>query len=148
MKVIWERLIDVLPLVRRNERRDNKVDVGEEEKDCDWEGSTEGRFPFLRAAVGGEGAKIEVDESTSDKHVYYCQRIGDDAEERHMSEMFMVRMGKTHFRMKLYASPGGGASIVITDTSQCSKRPMNGALKGLLLAQRRDQGRIPSRPIS
>jgi len=37
---------------------------------------------------------------------------------------------------------------MITETSQCSKRPMKGALRGLLLAQRRENGRIPSRPIS
>lgn len=37
---------------------------------------------------------------------------------------------------------------MITDTSQCSKRPMNGVLKGLLLAQSRENGKIPSRPIS
>lgn len=38
--------------------------------------------------------------------------------------------------------------MIMTDTSQCSKRPMNGAFNGLLLAQRRDHGMIPSRPIS
>lgn len=50
--------------------------------------------------------------------------------------------------MKLYASPGGGASIIMTETSQCSQRPMKGALNGLLLAHNRDNGRMPSRPIS
>jgi hypothetical protein len=38
--------------------------------------------------------------------------------------------------------------MMITETSQCSKRPMKGALRGLLLAQRRENGRMPSRPIS
>lgn len=37
---------------------------------------------------------------------------------------------------------------MMTDTSQCSKRPANGALKGLLLAQKREKGRMPSRPSS
>lgn len=50
--------------------------------------------------------------------------------------------------MKLYASPGGGASITTTETNQCSKRPARGALNGLLEAQRRENGRMPSRPIS
>jgi hypothetical protein len=56
--------------------------------------------------------------------------------------------GGTYLTMKLYASPGGGANMITTDTTQCSKRPMNGVLKGLLLAQSRENGRIPSRPIS
>src|SRR5690242_21669603 len=38
--------------------------------------------------------------------------------------------------------------MMMTETSQCSKRPANGALKGLLDAQNLDQGRIPSRPNS
>jgi len=38
--------------------------------------------------------------------------------------------------------------MMMTETSQCSNKPMNGALRGLLLAQRREKGSIPSRPIS
>lgn len=38
--------------------------------------------------------------------------------------------------------------MVMTETSQCSKRPAKGALNGLLLAKNREKGRIPSRPIS
>jgi hypothetical protein len=37
---------------------------------------------------------------------------------------------------------------MITETSQCLKRPASGALNGLLLAQKRENGRIPSRPSS
>jgi hypothetical protein len=50
--------------------------------------------------------------------------------------------------MKLNASPGGGASIIITDTHQCSNNPINGALRGLFEAHNREKGRMPSRPIS
>lgn len=38
--------------------------------------------------------------------------------------------------------------MMTTETTQCSKRPASGALKGLLLAQNRENGRIPSRPNS
>ena len=38
--------------------------------------------------------------------------------------------------------------MIITDTTQCWKRPASGALNGLLLAQKRDHGRMPSRPSS
>lgn len=55
---------------------------------------------------------------------------------------------RTYLRIKLYASPGGGANMIITETSQCSKRPAKGVLKGLLEAQSLEKGRIPSRPIS
>ena len=55
---------------------------------------------------------------------------------------------ETYLETKLYASPGGGASMMITETSQCSKRPTKGALRGLLEARRREKGKMPSRPIS
>ena len=38
--------------------------------------------------------------------------------------------------------------MMITDTTQCSNNPAKGALNGLLLAQNREKGRIPSRPNS
>jgi hypothetical protein len=38
--------------------------------------------------------------------------------------------------------------MIMTDTSQCSKRPASGALNGRLLAQKPEKGRIPSRPSS
>lgn len=50
--------------------------------------------------------------------------------------------------MKLYASPGGGASMIITLTTQCSKSPARGELKGLFDAHMRENGRIPSLPNS
>ena len=37
---------------------------------------------------------------------------------------------------------------MMTETSQCSKRPIKGAFSGLLLAHSLENGRIPSRPIS
>lgn len=37
---------------------------------------------------------------------------------------------------------------MITDTSQCSNSPINGVLRGLLLAQSRENGKIPSLAIS
>ena len=58
------------------------------------------------------------------------------------------RSGAAYLRMKLYASPGGGANMMITETTQCSNRPAKGALKGLLLAKKPENGRIPSRPSS
>ena len=36
----------------------------------------------------------------------------------------------------------------MTETAQCSKSPARGALKGLLLAQNRENGNTPSRPSS
>jgi hypothetical protein len=38
--------------------------------------------------------------------------------------------------------------MMMTDTHQCSKRPINGAFNGLLLAHNLENGIIPSRPIS
>lgn len=38
--------------------------------------------------------------------------------------------------------------MIITETTQCSKRPAAGDLKGLLLAQNLEKGRTPSRPSS
>lgn len=60
----------------------------------------------------------------------------------------MAEGGESYLRMKLYASPGGGASMMMTETSQCSKRPIKGAFNGLFEARIFPQGIIPSRPIS
>lgn len=49
---------------------------------------------------------------------------------------------------KLYASPGGGASIMMIETTQCSNRPAAGEWNGLLLAQSLEKGKTPSRPSS
>lgn len=38
--------------------------------------------------------------------------------------------------------------MMITLTTQCSNRPARGALKGLLLAQKDENGKMPSRPSS
>jgi hypothetical protein len=37
---------------------------------------------------------------------------------------------------------------MMTETHQCSNRPMNGAFSGLLLAHSFENGKMPSRPIS
>jgi len=55
VKIIRERFIDVLTLVRRHEGSNNEVDVREEEEDGDGEGGSEGWFPGLRVAVDREG---------------------------------------------------------------------------------------------
>jgi hypothetical protein len=38
--------------------------------------------------------------------------------------------------------------MMMTETSQCSNKPMNGALRGLLLAHSLENGSMPSLPIS
>jgi hypothetical protein len=92
-------------------------------------------------------------ESGGEEDVDYGQGVGYYAEFCQFQGFFLnffkrAAREETNFRIKLYASPGGGASMMITDTSQCSNRPMNGALRGLLLAHNFEKGRIPSRPTS
>jgi len=57
-------------------------------------------------------------------------------------------MERGQFTKKIYASPGGAATTTTAETSHCSKIPAKGALKGLLLAKKDENGRTPSRPSS
>ena len=94
----------------------------------------------------GEGSNVEIDETAGDKDVDYREGVRD-----HTAKLAgLIGRGEegAYLRMKLYASPGGGASMMMTETSQCSNRPINGALRGLLLAQSLENGRMPSRPTS
>lgn len=52
------------------------------------------------------------------------------------------------FRRKLYASPGGGASMTTSETAHWSERPAKGDWNGLLEAQSLLNGSTPSRPSS
>jgi hypothetical protein len=137
VQVVGQSLVNGDAVLGRHEGCDDQVDVADEEKDRDGEGGAEGRVPVVLLLVG-----VEPDEAEGDEGVYYGEGVGDYAGEEvsvSVSMRFLVvDRGVSYLRMKLYASPGGGASMMITDTSQCSNRPASGALNGRLLAKKRE----------
>jgi hypothetical protein len=54
-------LIYILSRRRRHERRNDEIDVRDEEEYHDGESGSEGRRPLLGVAVDGEGMEVEVD---------------------------------------------------------------------------------------
>jgi len=137
VQVVGQGLVDGDAVLGRDEGRDHEVDVTGEEEDHDGEGCAEGRVPVVLLAV-----RVEPDEAEGDEDVDDGEGVGDYAGGRCVSDFsicFRVAdKGSSYLRMKLYASPGGGASMMITETSQCSNRPARGALNGRLLAKKRE----------
>ena len=56
--------------------------------------------------------------------------------------------GDLQLTIKRYASPGGANTISSTEIRYCVKSPASGALNGLLLEKKEENGRTPSRPSS
>ena len=56
--------------------------------------------------------------------------------------------GDLQLTIKRYASPGGANTISSTEVRYCVKSPASGALNGLLLEKKEENGRTPSRPSS
>ena len=73
MEPVGQGVVDVLALVGSDEGRDDEVDVGGEEEDCDGEGSFEGGCP----GEVGVGAEVEFDEAEGDEGVYDGEGVGD-----------------------------------------------------------------------
>lgn len=148
MQPIRECLIYVVPIRGRHKWRDDKIEVGEGENDNHGKSSRDRRRPVKLSAI-----EVDVDEARGDEEIDNREGIGNDAKNRmvryeHEYHITAEWSGVANLRMKLYASPGGGANMMMTETTQCSKRPAKGALKGLLLAKNPENGRIPSRPSS
>lgn len=93
-------------------------------------------------------------EAAGDKGVDDGEGVGDEAVEDGLLVVLRYGVGiwknreGTYLEIKLYASPGGGASTVMMQITQCQPRPGKGALKGRLLAQNLENGRMPSLPSS
>jgi hypothetical protein len=66
VQVVRQSLVDGDAVLGRHERRDDEVDVADEEEDRDGERSAEGRVPVVLLFVG-----VEPDEAEGDEGVYY-----------------------------------------------------------------------------
>jgi hypothetical protein len=67
-------LVDVLAIFRRNERRNDEVNVAEKEEDDDRVGGLDGRVP-----VPGGSVAVEVDKGSGDENVDDGKRVGNEA---------------------------------------------------------------------
>lgn len=76
---VWQALVDRSVLLGCDEGSDDEVEVGEEEKCRDREGSLELGAPLLRDAVLSVRLEVEVDEASGDKGVDDSEGIGDEA---------------------------------------------------------------------
>lgn len=76
VQVIWDILVDALSLIRRHERRDNEVDIRQQEEDDDRQRGAEGRRPG--GSVRGGGVKVQVHKGASDEDVDDGEGVRDD----------------------------------------------------------------------
>jgi hypothetical protein len=74
VQVVRQGFVHGDAVLGRHERRDDQVDVADEEEDCDGERGAEGRVPVVLLAV-----RVEPDEAEGDEGVYYGEGIGDYA---------------------------------------------------------------------
>lgn len=74
VQVVGQGFVDRVAVGRGNERRDDEVDVAEEEEDRYWQGGAEWRVPAVLVAVGVQPDEAEGDEGVDDR-----QRVRDHA---------------------------------------------------------------------
>lgn len=67
-------LVDVLAIFRRNERRNDEINVAEKEEDDDRVSGLDGRVP-----VPGGSVAVEVDKGSGDEDVDDGKRVGNEA---------------------------------------------------------------------
>jgi hypothetical protein len=70
VNVVRKVLVDVLAILRGNERSNDEVNVAEKEENDDWVGSLDRRVP-----VPGSSVSVEVDKGTSDEDVDDGKRV-------------------------------------------------------------------------
>lgn len=80
MKPVGKVVVDVLAFLRRHERRNNEIDVAEEEENDDGKGGANGRIP-----VPGLAVEVEVDEAQGNKCVDDGQGVRDEVENKVVS---------------------------------------------------------------
>lgn len=77
VQVVGQVIVDVLVgRLRRDVRRDDEVDVGQQEEDGDGQRGLDRRVPVVLVAV-----QVEVHEAARDEDVDDSQRVGDDVED-------------------------------------------------------------------